>query len=168
MLTKSYLDGPEMHSALINFGELPATEGDQCSVHTNGSNFLQFCWLAANGKIPPVAYSISIGLLVLGWVQDKHEENIQSNASYLIQHLSSSLSKDKHIVFMSAAIQEENKKTEPSKIHRNQASNDQTLTFKACSSWLWWRVLLRLQWTLPVCFWENLQWEKQQTHYNRS
>jgi len=55
--------------------------------------------VAAKGKIPPIAYSILIDSLVLGWAQDKHELNIQANVSYLQHSTSSSLSKDEQIIF---------------------------------------------------------------------
>ena len=112
ILAKAYLNAPEKDPAslalafclaMTSFGELLALEEDHGITTTNGSIFLQFCWLATNGKNPPAAYSVLIDPFVLGWAQDKHELNIQANVHYL-QQSSSSLSKDKKIIFTLAAI----------------------------------------------------------------
>jgi len=91
---------------MLSIGDLLANIKDQGSITTNGSIFLHFCWLAANGKIPSIAYSISINPLVLGWAQDKHKLNIQANATHLQHSGSSSLSKDEQIIFMLAVIRD--------------------------------------------------------------
>ena len=126
---------------MLSFGDLPASE-DQ------GSIFLQFHWLAANGKMPSIAYLISINLLVLGWAQDQHKLNNQANVTHLQHSGSSSLSKDEQIVFMLAAIRdsiEENKIDQ----RENRALKD--------SKKPGFMQLNSHHWNLLVSFWANQQ-----------
>ena len=92
ILAKSFLDAPSkdpvslgflFRTAMLDFNEAIDTDDSQESFRESGEHILQFCWLAARGKIPPLVYSVSQDSAVLRWSRDKHELNLQSASSHL-------------------------------------------------------------------------------------
>ena len=128
ILAKSCLDAPSKNpvslsflfcTTMLDFDEATDPDGSQESFYESGEHILQFCWLMAHGKIPPLAYSVSQDSAVLRWSRDKHELNLQSASSHLSLNAEMSTHVDQLMLTFESMCEffEDNKKDQ----HEDQA-----------------------------------------------